>query len=80
MSSSAAAPSLQFHTLPEGAKDALIERAVDLAERPWDALVRPPGEDLRFRETVFGSGNGILGFFVDDVAEVIRIFDIVWVG
>jgi hypothetical protein len=32
---------MQFHTLPEEAKDALIERAVDLAEHPWDAVVRP---------------------------------------
>ena len=71
---------IQFHTLPEQAKDALIERAVDLAERPWDAVVRPPGEDRRFRETVFGSGSGILGFFVDEEAQVIRIFDIVWIG
>ena len=71
---------LQFHTLPEEARDALIERAVELADRPWDALVRPPGNDPRFRETVFGSGNGVLGFFVDDNAEVIRIFDVVWIG
>jgi len=71
---------MQFHTLPEEAKEALIERAVDLAERPWDAVVRPPGQDGRFREIVFGSGNGILGFFVDEDSEVIRIFDIVWIG
>lgn len=55
--------------------------AVDLAERPWDdAVVRPPGDDPRFRETVFGSGNGILGFYVDELSELIRIFDIVWIG
>ena len=70
----------QFHELPEVAKDALIERAVELAGKPWDAAIRPPGDDHRFRETVFGSGNGILGFFVDDDMEVIRIFDILWVG
>ncbi len=30
--------------------------------QPWDAVIRPPGDDPRFRETVFGSGSGILGF------------------
>jgi hypothetical protein len=53
---------------------------VDLADRPWDAAVRPPGADTRFRETAFGSGNGLLGFYVDEAARLIRIFDIVWIG
>lgn len=52
---------VQYHSLPERAQDALIERAVELAGDPWDVAVRPPGADTRFRETVFGSGNGLLG-------------------
>ena len=28
----------------------------------------------------FGEGRGMLEFHVDDAAEVIRIFDIVWLG
>jgi hypothetical protein len=71
---------VQFHTLPQDAKDALVECAADLANRPWDAVARPPGDDPRFREKVFGSGNGILGFYIDDQSEIIRIFDIVWMG
>jgi hypothetical protein len=71
---------VQFHGLPKDAREALIERAVELADRPWDAVVRPPGEDTRFRETVFGGGNGLLGFYVDEGAQLIRIFDIVWIG
>jgi hypothetical protein len=47
---------------------ALIERAVELADQPWDAALRPPGADTRFRETVFGSGNGLLGFYIDEDA------------
>jgi hypothetical protein len=71
---------LQFHTLPEQARDALIERAAELAGEPWDAVVRPPGDDPRFREAVFGSGSGILGFYLDEHAQLIRIFDILWIG
>ena len=29
---------------------------------------------------MFGSGNGLLGFYVDEDAQLIRIFDIVWIG
>ena len=71
---------VQYHSLPEDAQDALIDRAVELTDDPWDAVVRPPGTDTRFRETVFGSGNGLLGFYVDEAAQLIRIFDIVWIG
>ena len=56
---------VQFHGLPEDARDALVERAADLAEEPWDAVVLPPGDDPAFRETVSGPGQGILAFHVD---------------
>ncbi len=74
----AAGAQTQFHNLPDDGREALIERAVDLAERPWDDVaVRPPGDDPQFRETTFG-GRGILGFHVDDDRQLIRIFDLVW--
>jgi hypothetical protein len=34
---------IQFHSLPEHGRDALIERAAELSERPWDAAITPPG-------------------------------------
>jgi hypothetical protein len=34
----------------------------------------------RFREVVFGAGQGILGLYLDQEAQLIRIFDVVWVG
>jgi hypothetical protein len=71
---------LQFHSLPEHTRDALIERAAELAGEPWDAVVRPPGDNPRFREVVFGSGSDILGFYLDQDAQLIRIFDILWIG
>jgi len=71
---------VQFHSLQAWGRDALIERTVELSDRPWDAAIRPPGADARFRETIFALGAGIIGFYVDDAARQIRIFDIVWVG
>jgi hypothetical protein len=35
--------------------------------------------DTRFRETVFGVGHRLLGFYIDEDAQLIRIFDIVWI-
>lgn len=71
---------VQFHTLPARARDALIDCAVELSHKPWDAVIRPPGSDTRYRETTFGLGAGIVGFYVDDDAQIIRIFDILWAG
>jgi hypothetical protein len=74
------AAQVQYHSLPEDVREALIERAVELADQPWDAALRPPDADTRFRETDFGSGNGLLGFYIDEDAQLIRIFDIIWIG
>ena len=71
---------VQLNGLPATVFDALVERIVDLIDEPWDASVIPPGDDPAFRMTVFGAGNGLLSFYADDAAEVIRIFDITWIG
>jgi hypothetical protein len=51
---------------------------VELSHKPWDTVICPPGSDPRYRETTFGLGAGIAGFYVDDDAQIIRIFDILW--
>ena len=40
----------------------------------------PPGNDPAYRRTVFGAGYGLLSFRVGEAAELIRIFDILWIG
>lgn len=71
---------VQLKGLPAAAFDALVERVTDLVDEPWDAVVMPPGNDPAYRTTVFGSGYGLLTFHADDGAEIIRIFDITWIG
>jgi hypothetical protein len=71
---------MHFHTLPIQAQDAVVQRAADLAERPWDARILPPGDDPAFRGTVFGDGRGLLSFYLDETEATIRIFAIVWLG
>jgi hypothetical protein len=39
----------------------------------------PPGKDPAYRITVFGA-YGLLTFHTDDASEIIRIFDITWIG
>lgn len=75
----AAGAATKFHEMPEHARDALVARAADLIERPWDdTRVLLPGDDPAFRGATFDDGRGMLEFHVDDAGEVIRIFDIVW--
>jgi hypothetical protein len=71
---------IQLNGLPAAAFDALVERVTSLVDEPWDAAVIPPGDDPAYRMTVFGSGSGLLTFHADDTAEIIRIFDIAWIG
>lgn len=71
---------VQLNGLPKDAFDAIVERVVDLVKEPWDATVMPPGNDPAYRRTVFGTGYGLMTFHVDDAEELIRIFDILWIG
>ena len=71
---------VQLNGLPKAAFDALVERAAVLVLEPWDAAVIPPDNNPAYRRTVFGAGYGLLSFRVDEAAELIRIFDILWVG
>ena len=71
---------VQLNGLPRAAFDALVARVAVLVDEPWDAAVIPPANDPAYRRTVFGSGYGLLSFRVDEAAEVISIFDILWIG
>jgi hypothetical protein len=39
-----------------------------------------PGHDSAYRQAIFGEGYGLLSFHADDATELIRIFDIAWIG
>jgi hypothetical protein len=58
----------------------LIERVVDLAREPWDADLMTSAGDPAYRQAIFGRGYGLLSFRVDEALELIRIFDIAWIG
>ena len=71
---------VQMNGLPGDAFDALPGRVVALVDEPWDATVMPPGSDPAYSRTVFGAGNGLLTSHADDAAQMIRIFDVAWIG
>jgi hypothetical protein len=71
---------VQLHGLPTAAFDAIVERVADLVHAPWDAVLMTNGGDPAYRQTTFDQGLGLLTFRVDDTAELIRIFDIAWIG
>lgn len=71
---------IQFHSLPAAGQNALVARAAELAEAPWDAAVLPPGDDPAFRIALFDDGRGLMSFHVDEPGKTIRIFNLVWVA
>lgn len=64
---------------PPEALTALVARTADLVREPWDATVARPGR-TDFRQTTFGDGMGVLWFHVDEEAELIEIYDLIWAG
>jgi hypothetical protein len=71
---------VQLKGLPQAAFDALVERVADLVREPRDADLMTAGGDPAYRQALFGQGYRLLSFRVDDVTEVIGIFDIAWIG
>jgi hypothetical protein len=71
---------VQLIGLPPEAFDALAERAAELTDEPWDAVMMAPGHDPALRETPFGHGAGFISFRFDETAGLVRIFNIVWTG
>jgi hypothetical protein len=71
---------VQLHGLPSDAFDALFARVLELVDAPWDARVIPGSNDPAYRQAVFGSGFGLVNFQVDEDAELIRIFNLTWIG
>ncbi len=71
---------VQLSGLPAAAFDALVERVVVLVQEPWDADLMDLGDSPAHRQVIFAEGYGLLSFHVDDAIELIRIFDIAWIG
>jgi hypothetical protein len=44
--------------------------------------MRPCGHLVPTRDSArpFSQANGLLGFYIDEDAQLIRIFDIIWIG
>jgi len=61
------------------AYEALMERILRLIDAPWDVWPVYPDEQPEYRETQFGE-HGLLSFRVDDNAELLIIFNILWTG
>ncbi|WP_155350293.1 hypothetical protein [Acrocarpospora pleiomorpha] len=64
--------------LPFEAVHALAARTAELIDAPWDAVPVYP-DDPSFRRTSFGD-FGVMAFRVDEDAELITIYSVVWAG
>ncbi|SPT64511.1 type II toxin-antitoxin system RelE family toxin [Actinomadura madurae] len=68
----------QIAGLPPETFDALVTSLANVAERPWDAMALA-NDEPEYRQVIFGT-YGLVSFYVDDTAEIIRVFDITWTG
>ncbi|WP_119727568.1 type II toxin-antitoxin system RelE family toxin [Thermomonospora amylolytica] len=68
----------QIKGLPPEAFDALVTALADAATTPWDTMAMRPNEP-EYRQAIFGT-FGLVSFYVDEPAEVLRVFDITWTG
>ncbi|TDD59513.1 hypothetical protein E1293_46385 [Actinomadura darangshiensis] len=68
----------QIGGLPQEAFDALVTSLAGVADRPWDAMALY-NDQPEYRQVIFGT-YGLVSFYVDDTAEILRVFDITWTG
>lgn len=68
----------QISGLPSAAYDALVTSLAVVAERPWEAMALY-NDEPEYRQVIFGT-FGLVSFYVDETAEIIRVFDITWTG
>jgi len=73
-----AAALVQLKGLPSDAFDALVSAFVHLVNAPWDAMPLYPTEP-EYRQASFGT-YGLVSFYVDENADVFRVFDVTWAG
>jgi hypothetical protein len=67
-------------TAVPGVYAVLMERIVQLTEAPWDAWAVPAGgNEPAFRQADFGE-HGLLSFRIDEQAETLIIFSLLWAG
>lgn len=68
----------QLKGLPSEAFDALVTTLAEIALAPWNAMPMRT-EEPEFRQAIFGV-FGLVSFYVDQDAEILRVFDITWTG
>lgn len=73
-----AAALAQLGGLPPEAFDALVKRTAELVNAPWDAWILHTDEPT-FRQTMFHQ-FGLMSFHIDEQRQLVKIFDVTWVG
>jgi hypothetical protein len=69
----------QMHGLPEHALDMLVTLLTRICDDPYDPVFSAPTGVPRRRVADVGD-FGFIVFAVDETADLIRVFDVVWTG
>lgn len=77
----AAAADAQLPGLPNGAFAALIDTLVKVSRDPWgQSSQESPEDDPAFRWVAFGAGLGVALLYVDEPQQIVRVYNVTWIG
>lgn len=77
----AATADAQLYGLPDEAFAGLIDTLVKVSRDPWGQSARESqNDDASYRWVVFGDGLGVTSFYVDEAQQIVRVYDVTWIG
>jgi hypothetical protein len=77
----AATADVQLVGLPDDAFAALVDALVKVVRDPWgQSGQESPDDDPAYRWLAFGTGLGVVLFYLDEPQRIVRVYDVTWIG
>lgn len=77
----AATADAQLQGLPDDAFAALVDVLVKVSRDPWgQSAPERQDDDPAYRWAAYGLGLGLVSFYVDEQHQVVRVYDVTWIG
>ena len=77
----AATADAQLQGLPDEAFAALVDELVKVVRDPWgQSAPDRHDDDPAYRWAAYGNGLGFASFYVDEQHQIVRIYDVAWIG
>jgi hypothetical protein len=77
----AATADVQVYGLPDEAFAGLIDTLVKVSRETWgQSAQESQNDDPAYRWVVFGDGLGVASFYADEAQQIVRLYDVTWIG